>query len=320
MRPDVVLVSCGANNQWDLRQVDLASLPGMTRREAWKLGMQQAALSVRLYRAVRLRTVRFAEPTETELPFGLRVEYLDAPRERERVAALERSLAADSTDFAGWKELAIRLCRLARNQDALAAVGRALDLQPRNPDLWNLRGWILSYLRRGEEAAAAFDHAVALGQPTEDYYLCIAFAYLFDEEAALAHIERLQETAPEVASRLPRLDHSFFRQRRYLQILYADLAAMRELCLREGALMYVHDYPYANPVSACLQDFGRSHDCFLVSHAEYFEPRRSEGTADSLFAYDGHCTDEGYRIMAERLTPPLLEALRAHGLVSPAGP
>lgn len=320
LRPDVVLVSCGTNNQWDLREVEADRLAGLTRRETWRLGMQRAALALRLYRLFRLREVRFAATAETDLPFGLRVEYLDPQREAERIAALERSVSENPSDAPSWKELAIRLCRLARNPEALSAVDRALQLRPDDSDLWNLRGWILCYLRRGPEAVLAFDRAVALGQPTDDYFLCISFAFQFDEDAALAHLRALREGQPALAARLPLLDRDFFRERRYLQILYADLGAMRELCLAAGALMYVHDYPYPGPISACLRDFGRSHDCFLVSHSEHFDRLRAEGEAEGLFVYDGHCSDEGYRVMADLLLPPLLAALRAHGLVEAVEP
>ncbi len=320
LEPDVVMVACGQNNQWDVRDVDPAALGGLSRAELWKLGLHKAALQVRLYRLLALRNVRFAPPDEKQLPFGLRVEYLDPETERARVAALQEQLSRDAGNTAARKELAIRLCRLGRNPEALEQVEIALRQAPADPDLWNLKGWILSFLRRRDPAVEAFDRAVTLGQPTDDYYLCISFANLFNEEAALAHVRRLEAASPELYARLPKLDEDFFRRRRYLRILDRDLEAMRRTCDRAGALLLVHDYPYAGPVSSCLEDFGRAHDCFLVSHSQVFEKRRSEGTADSLFAYDGHCSDEGYAMMAGQIVPPLLSALQAHGLIAPASP
>jgi predicted TPR repeat methyltransferase len=72
-------------------------------------------------------------------------------------------LARHPAHAEAWLRRGRSLLRLARHDDALASIQKALDLDPTFAEAWTIRGTVLAEQRRNVEAAAAFEQAIAHG-------------------------------------------------------------------------------------------------------------------------------------------------------------
>jgi Flp pilus assembly protein TadD len=57
---------------------------------------------------------------------------------------------------------ALALLELKRSQEALEAIEKAKDLQPKDPDIWDIRGEILKGLGKQDEANNSYFQAEKL--------------------------------------------------------------------------------------------------------------------------------------------------------------
>ena len=93
--------------------------------------------------------------------------------------------------------------RLKRYDEALAAIDKALEIDPNDAIFWNNKGYALNGLKRYDEALAVFDRALEI-DPDE------ALAWknrgethsrLGDRHEALAHLRKAVKLDPSLASR-----------------------------------------------------------------------------------------------------------------------
>lgn len=80
----------------------------------------------------------------------------------------------------------------------------------------------------------------------------------------------------------------------------------------------LHGYPSAFPMNRILRDLAQERALPYVDHASAIDARVRQGTPrPSLFVPDGHCTREGYGIMAADLAQEIRQGRYLHGRVSP---
>lgn len=78
------------------------------------------------------------------------------------LAELKQRADQDGTDFVSWNLLGVLYAKQGRWADAMAALQRAVQIQPADVDAWTNLGWLSSELRQIEKAREAFRRALAL--------------------------------------------------------------------------------------------------------------------------------------------------------------
>jgi len=135
-----------------------------------QVGSQARSIQLGYSLGVPVRTfVNLAKEVGVD-PGWLRVEK-DAPpvlTKVERSSIQERLLTVDAPGAGGdaiaWLNYGNQLWRLGKNEEALAAFDRAIQIQPAFYQAWYAKGVTLRSLERYEEAIAAFDRAIRESQ------------------------------------------------------------------------------------------------------------------------------------------------------------
>ncbi|MBW4431570.1 MAG: tetratricopeptide repeat protein [Pelatocladus maniniholoensis HA4357-MV3] len=80
----------------------------------------------------------------------------------EAIKAFEQAIVLKGDFHPAWIGKALALLELKRYQEALLAIDKARDLQPKDPDIWDIRGEILKGLGKQQEANSSFYQAEKL--------------------------------------------------------------------------------------------------------------------------------------------------------------
>ncbi|CAP43358.1 O-linked N-acetylglucosamine transferase family protein [Bordetella petrii] len=101
-------------------------------------------------------------------------------------------------DLHAWKELGRNLCNVGELDQARAAVEKALELAPDDPQIWILLGQIETRADQDRKARGHFEHAISLQEklPGAHHGLAAVLLRLNDCDGALKHIERALEYSP----------------------------------------------------------------------------------------------------------------------------
>jgi len=116
----------------------------------------------------------------------------------EAVACYDRGLDIEPRDPRLWNSKGNALQALRRYEEALACYDRGLEIDPRDPILWNSKGIALQALRRYEEALACHDRGLEIDPRDPRCWKSKgeALANLGRYEGALACFERALEIEP----------------------------------------------------------------------------------------------------------------------------
>ncbi len=98
------------------------------------------------------------------------------------------------------------------------------------------------------------------------------------------------------------------------RFLLRNLKKMAEKCQEQKALLVLTSYP--TQISPSLVEFARKHDLSLVDLRPVFKEELKTSPYLSLFVSetDLHCTQQGYRIMAENIAAKIVSTLSIPGL------
>ncbi len=80
----------------------------------------------------------------------------------EAIKAFEQTIALKEDFHPAWVGKALALLELKRYQEALVAIEKAKTLQPKDPDIWDIRGEILKGLGKQQEANSSYYQAEKL--------------------------------------------------------------------------------------------------------------------------------------------------------------
>jgi tetratricopeptide (TPR) repeat protein len=141
-------------------------------------------------RALELRNLGIAQ-LENEQPAQAEATFRELARE------LEKTTPADPLPYA---DLAVSLLRQQKNDAALAAVEQALTRSPGRADLLALRGDVLQWSGKAEDALAAYRQAVAADPARVEVWFS-----LFQQAAAVGETEAAQTASAEALAALSRL-------------------------------------------------------------------------------------------------------------------
>jgi tetratricopeptide (TPR) repeat protein len=115
--------------------------------------------------------------------------YNLAGRDDEAVAAFERALELNGEEFVFADGLGVVLSRLGRHEEAADAFARATAIAPDEPTLHDHLGTALSRLERNDEALEAFSRAVEISPDVASYHYCRGLVL----EALERHEEAFEE-------------------------------------------------------------------------------------------------------------------------------
>ncbi len=139
-----------------------AAAPSDDADQAYRRGvrLQQEGRMAEAIEAFR-STLRL-DPKRALVYIKLKEAYGRGWPEDQVVAELRAQADQDSTDFVSWNLLGVLHARQGRWSDAVAALQRAVQIQPADVDAWTSLGWLSSELKQGEQAREAFRRALAL--------------------------------------------------------------------------------------------------------------------------------------------------------------
>ncbi|MCR5290334.1 MAG: tetratricopeptide repeat protein [Treponema sp.] len=126
--------------------------------------------------------------------FNLGITYRDAGKLRQAKAMLEKALTCKDDDIDTIETLAIICNSLDEESNALNYCYEGLDINQKNPHLWNTTGVILFNHANYKEACKAFEQAVSLNPFYYDalYNLRDTYDELHNEQGKQSCIEALK--------------------------------------------------------------------------------------------------------------------------------
>ena len=87
---------------------------------------------------------------------------LDEGQWQEAVGALNRALEANPREMTLWRAKANTLLAMNQSEAALACYDRMLEIDPRNPLIYSEKAAVLETVDRDDEALVCYDHALAI--------------------------------------------------------------------------------------------------------------------------------------------------------------
>ena len=324
-RPQVVIVSCGINNRWNLTGLNLSDAGDVSRSQRWRILARQAALRVRLYRAFVLSGFQLQDPAlvatpaidPSSLPAGIAptTDSTAGVVEAEgNIARMAARVEEHPEDGPAWSALASACFIAGRTAEAIAVSERAKQLDPTAAHMWYARVHSLIQMGSPEAALAACAESLERGC-TPLFYPFIAMpACGFSDSQMQAHLVDLAARRPDLRKLLAWIPEDYYGQNRYQNVLRADLFEMDRQCRRVGARLVIHGYPFNGPPNDTLILSAREIGCPYVSHMLALNHELLTARHDEIYVSDGHCTDRGYAILADNLLPVVLETLEKAGI------
>jgi cytochrome c-type biogenesis protein CcmH/NrfG len=118
---------------------------------------------------------------------------------QKRVASLREAVERDPKDVASWIALGNAYFDLDQKADAVQAYGKALELQPDNPDVLTDQGVMYRQLGASDKALVNFEKASSINPKHVQSLLNLGIVYaqdLKDFDGAIKRWERVIAVAP----------------------------------------------------------------------------------------------------------------------------
>jgi lysophospholipase L1-like esterase len=266
-------------------------------------------------------------------------------------ASMRRRLHELNARFGGYWPvscLAQALADAGQWDELLPLATAAVERFPLDAGLWRLRGRAEWAAKRHDEALRSVEEAMRLVKDPAfwslhcqilflgkaDVEACLRgmfAAYVVFNDASLLESMLLSLGAPACVDRAVAIAASFpcepaVRDRmhqvavdaqrkiagsRASSVLAGHLDRILATSRLAGAVPLVLCYPFGNRPDEALRSAAEARDEGFVEVGRLFAQRMGTRSAAELKAPDGHCNDEGYRIMAEIVADTLVPLLRA---------
>ncbi|MEO0481054.1 MAG: SGNH/GDSL hydrolase family protein [Planctomycetota bacterium] len=277
----------------------------------------------------------------------LRVERSDLQALTEQIPTLVRRFDRDDPTTAAGRALLGALIgigntdrldevlsRFVRTQAAGSCESLLLHLQDRHPELIddlqsavsaNLRDkslglprlmeiWALHVLFEPEDGtrhAGAIVAALRFDIDNQKVRRNMTRNRRCSREEFAAEVER-QERDPKRRDRmLAAFDDATSGKDSTREVLWSNLNSILELCRQAGADVVLLNYPNGRPeLDAIYREFAAANDLTAIDVYSEFRRRVDADRLAELFIFDGHCNDEGYRLMGQIVAEDAVQRLR----------
>ncbi|MFY9345615.1 MAG: GDSL-type esterase/lipase family protein [Planctomycetota bacterium] len=243
---------------------------------------------------------------------------------------------------------ALNACGLA--QEMLDLLQPLLTRFPEDGSLWRLRGETELYLGMVDDAERSLARAIALAPDKWSYISAFRTQFLgrrdptaaarvmFDGYVVLNDAALVEETmlsmdsldagqkaraavdsyecAPDVRTRLVQILDDVLRHLDGAEagkVLATHLGRVIATIRAAGAQPVLLGYPGSNRAGSYLRQAAAAHGAAFLDVHQQFDERRGPRPLMDLRAPDGHCNDDGYRLMAEIVADGLLPILGGTG-------
>ncbi len=272
----------------------------------------------------------------------------DAPASARQLDWLRAAWQRDPDSYWHGTSLVSALRHCTCWQECKDVAARLLEKYPDDAELWRSR--CVAEFQLGDVAAAKQSNelAVRLGAIAWDYWLrfqmhigageldgairAVLAGYVMcndakELESALrilgeAAFDRVQQMAreyecdPPVRGRLLEVVsrvRGSQRSEQVRQVLAQHIARVIRAAREAGAQAVVTCYPTMHDSEDVLRTTAAEHGAIFVEMHSLFEQRRGRRTWEQLKSVDGHCNDDGYRLMAEVMADALMPLLPTNG-------
>jgi lysophospholipase L1-like esterase len=257
------------------------------------------------------------EPERSDLLWGLGMASWGQRRKHEARAWFQQAIRTEPSDpnpYCALAELYVDWERIPGPregawrpiEEARDELQRCLEVEPGS----SCCAWMLAMVERslGDDAAglAALDRCLEVA-PSD----ARCAAYLTEwmrqptwREPALAILSRAARVSPVAQETLEVLQLED-QDRAIRAWLLRDLNAIVDLAQAHGARVIVQNYPQGNTPYSALPRVATQRGLPFLDHREAFRLAARQGR--DLLIQDGHCNDEGYGLMAERLAEAIVE-------------
>ena len=110
-------------------------------------------------------------------------------------------IQASEDTAAYWFKLSNSLANGGQYEEAVKALNKAIELNPKDTEMWNNRGIVLFFLKRNKEAISSFEKATSLDPRNAEawYNRGIVFCRLEKYEEAVDSLDKALEIDPQSA-------------------------------------------------------------------------------------------------------------------------
>jgi len=207
--------------------------------------------------------------------------------------------------------------------EAVRTLRRASELDPQDYDIMSALGLVMA--KRGEcgRAVDYFGRALGIAPTARDTYQDIiemTSSWCTEEQDRRAMGEVLKGISPpneRAASVLELLGQEHGRTE-ISEWLSSELEDIFRLVIESGAKIVLQNYPSNHPANKVIERLASTNGYPLVDNLLAFDRlRRGNRAMERYLQPDGHCTSEGYEIIAENVLATLRDSGLLNELTSP---
>lgn len=200
------------NPEFDLLVGSIAGILGQSlaariedKKKAFKEELGDIELRKKVFRDTKIKTQEEEKRLEQEKERGTKEEWINKGIElvslgkyQEAINALDRALEIDPKARVAWFCKGGALYNLCKYQEAITAFDKTIEIDPKATDAWNYKGGSLANLGKYQEAVMAYDKALEIDPKNTNgwYYKGVALANLGKHLEAITAYDKALEIDP----------------------------------------------------------------------------------------------------------------------------
>lgn len=202
---------------------------------------------------------------------------------------------------------------------------KAIKLAPKVSNLYTALGQTYLAEEKFDQVLIWYKKAISVDPDNLDnYYKLVELinisqkrSFEIDKDDILAFIEQYIDTSENARSYYGMIGQ-LWHDDTISEWVATDLFALIQTAKQHAVLPILQSYPYDTDSNAVAEYLAEKNEVIFIDHAESFEKLIQSGTErKQFFAGDGHCNDQGYKIMAKNLYDRIRSDRHFQGKISP---
>jgi lysophospholipase L1-like esterase len=244
--------------------------------------------------------------------------YLTSGQSEQAIAAARQRIAQQPLSIVAWDSLQQAAFVLGRRDDALQAMPEVLRLMGRTDPIRS--GFIARHLARWwmenepQRAAGLLFAAFLIDGNVEEARIAgMVAAPIMRREHFDRVLAGLSGASPAACRAFAAVLDEVYAEKdaeSWGAVLRDHLNAIREVARQRGVQLVILSYPFHQPlVEQRQREVAQSLGVPFVAIRERFDVQLRTRTTQELFVADGHCSDAGYKLMAEMVAQAIAPLL-----------